>query len=66
MMKTFTNTLIKFRNCTFERYRADAKNKMGFINGTLKFVEFSAEAKLTEKDLDMVRRPQYELFEKWT
>jgi len=36
---------------------------MGFINGTLKFVEFTAEAELRQKDPGSIKRPQYYLWE---
>jgi hypothetical protein len=39
---------------------------MGFINGTLKFVEFTAETNLARKDPGYIKRPQYTIWEQWT
>lgn len=36
---------------------ADAKKQMGFINGTLKYVEFTAETALRQKDPGAIKRP---------
>ena len=45
---------------------ADAKKQMGFINGTLKYVEFTAETALRQSDPGAIKRPQYVLWEAFT
>lgn len=39
---------------------------MGFVNGTLRFVEFTAETKLNRRDPGYIKRPQYALWQAWT
>ena len=43
----FYDYIDKFRNWTLEGRVADAKKQMGFVNGTLKFVEFTAQTALS-------------------
>ena len=62
----FYDYIDKFRNWTIEGRVADARKQMGFVNGTLKYVEFTAETALEQRDPGYIKRPQYYLWEQWT